>query len=101
MFSPCEAGRLVAWSFLGNGRKAAGMSRRQLFILFGVVALASFLAGPLLWNPLRRPSGFVRSWLFGKTPVGTSRSEVEALVKSQGWSIAGQSHASLEHRNHR
>ena len=25
--------------------------------------------------------------MLGKTPVGTSRSEVEAFVKSQGWSI--------------
>src|SRR6266436_714133 len=78
---------------MSDGRKAAGMSRRQLFILLGVVALASFLAGPLLWNPLRRPSGFVRSWLLGKTPVGTSRSEVEAFVKSQGWSIGAYGQA--------
>src|SRR5262245_34622417 len=68
-------------------------SRRRLgclaLLLLPLLLIANeWLIRPLL-NPLRRSPDAITADLLQKTPIGTSRSEVEAWVISQGWGYGG------------
>ncbi|NOY68863.1 MAG: hypothetical protein GXP53_05135 [Deltaproteobacteria bacterium] len=43
----------------------------------------------LFFNPLRRPDAMVKSWLLDMTPVGNSISQVENIIRDNGWESQG------------
>ena len=53
--------------------------------LLGVVIIVTRMAG----NPLRKPDAQLRAWLLDQTPVGSSRSDVKAILKERGWYTDG------------
>ena len=57
------------------------LRRVVITIIFCIIALFALLAS----NPLRRSEASIQRRLLGITPLGTSFSQVEAIVKRRGW----------------
>ena len=57
-------------------------------LIVGGIAVAVLVTAWMASNPLRRSDASVRAWLLTKTPLGSSRAEVRAVLEQQGWQEA-------------
>jgi len=57
---------------------------RVTLIVIGVLAIAG-IATEMRSNPLRRSESEIRDWVLQKTPLGSTRSDVMAVIAKQGW----------------
>ena len=53
-------------------------------ITIGALGVAG-IAAELVFNPLRRPKEKIQEWVLEKTPVGSSRQHVLAVIQREGW----------------
>jgi hypothetical protein len=61
---------------------------RKTINWMAVVAAGIFLFSAILFfSPLRWPTGSIKNWLLGKAPLGSSVSEVKAVIAQQGWRL--------------
>jgi hypothetical protein len=55
-----------------------------VLISIGVIGVAG-IAAELSLNPLRRSDNEIRKWVLQKTPIGSTREEVMAVIAKEGW----------------
>jgi hypothetical protein len=68
------------------------MTRRRTFLLLlaaGIAVVVCYVFVLPLSNPLRRSAYHIAASLLEQTPPGTTREEVEALIRARGWPPGG------------
>jgi len=60
---------------------------RVILVIAGVLVVA--LAAAIASNPLRKSDADLRAWLLARTPIGTSLTDVRAMLDEHGWHEAG------------
>jgi hypothetical protein len=69
---------------------ASGKFTKTLSLVAIVVAAALLGVTILASNPLRKSQTNLRAWILKQAPLGSSVSDVKAVIKSHGWAIVAE-----------
>jgi hypothetical protein len=63
------------------------MNRKSISWKLAVAGGIILLSALFFLNPLHWPEGSIKNWLLWKAPLGSSISDVKALITHQGWRL--------------